>query len=81
MRRKTINITAAKNHFCRLIARVARGEHIVIARAGKLVAELRPVKKRSQPPDDPLLRVDEYSYDGPIGSTTSRDADGTVYGV
>ena len=33
------------------------------------------------PLDDPLLRVDEYSYDGPIGPTTSRDIDGIVCGV
>jgi prevent-host-death family protein len=81
MRDKTVNISDAKTHLSRLIARVERGERIVIARAGKPVAELRPVrkmKKRSIPLDDPLLRVDEYSYDGPIGPTTNRDIDSTV---
>ena len=33
---------AAKTHFSRLLARVARGESIVIARAGKPVARLVP---------------------------------------
>lgn len=84
MRGNTVNITDAKTRLSRLIARVERGERIVIARAGKPVAELRPVpkmKKRSIPLDDPLLRVDEYSYDGPIGPTTNRNIDGTVCGI
>ena len=83
MSEKTVNIHDAKTQLSRLIARVERGERIVIARAGKPVAELRPagkVKKRSKPLDDPLLRVEEYSYDGPIGSTSNEDIDRTVYG-
>jgi prevent-host-death family protein len=66
----TIDIRDAKTQLSRLIARVEQGERVVITRAGKPVAELRPpgkVKKRTKPLDDPLLRVDEYSYDGPIG--------------
>lgn len=84
MRGKTVNVNDAKAHLGRLITRVERGERIVIARAGKPVAELRPVRKirkRSVPLDDPLLRVEEYSYDGPIGPTTDRDIDSTVCGV
>ena len=84
MRGKTVNIDDARTHLRRLIARVERGERIVIARAGKPVAELRPVRKmrkRFAPLDDPLLRVDEYSYDGPIEAMTNRDIDGTVCGV
>ena len=84
MDEKIVNIHDAKTRLSRLIARVERGERIVIARAGKPVAELRPVrkvKKQTRPLDDPLLRVDEYSYDGPIGSTGNEDIDRTVYGV
>lgn len=84
MRGKTVSIADAKTHLSRLIARVERGERIVITRAGKPVVELRPArnrKKRSISPDDPLLRVDEHSYDGPIGPTTNRDIDGTVCGI
>ncbi len=84
MRGKTVNIHDAKTQLSRLVARVERGERIVIARAGKPVAELLPVrkmKKRSLALDDPLLRVDEYSYDGPIGVATNRDIDSTVYDV
>lgn len=83
MHGKTVNIADAKTHLSRLIALVERGERVVITRAGKPVAELRPVrkmKKRSIPLDEPLLRVDEYSYDGPIGLTTNEDFDSTVCG-
>ena len=81
MSEKTVNIYDAKTQLSRLIARV---ERIVIAWPGKPVAELRParkVKKRSRPFDDPLLRVEEYSYDGPIDSTANEDIDSIVYGI
>jgi prevent-host-death family protein len=80
---RTVNIHEAKTQLSRLIARVERGERIVIARAGKPVAELRPARKalrRSRPLDDPLLRVEEYSYDGPIGPTSNEDIDRILYG-
>lgn len=45
-----VNVHAAKTHLSRLLARVARGETIVIAKAGRPVARLvpyeEPVKKR-----------------------------------
>jgi prevent-host-death family protein len=45
-----VNVHAAKTHFSRLLARVARGETVVIAKAGKPVAKLvpyaAPVRKR-----------------------------------
>jgi len=84
MSEKTVNIRDAKNQLSRLIARAERGARIVIARAGLPVAELRPArkfKKRYRPLDDPLLRLDAFSYDGPIGPTTNEDIDYTVYGI
>lgn len=39
-----VNIHEAKTHFSRLVARAARGEEIVIARAGKPVAKLGPYR-------------------------------------
>ncbi len=40
-----VNIHEAKTHFSKLLERVARGEEIVIARAGKPVARLVPFKE------------------------------------
>ena len=39
-----VNIHEAKTHLSRLLARVASGEEIVIARAGRPVARLVPVE-------------------------------------
>lgn len=41
---KTVNIHEAKTHLSRLLKRVAAGEEIVIARAGRPVARLVPLK-------------------------------------
>ena len=40
---KPVNVHEAKTHLSRLLARVARGEEIVIAKAGKAIARLVPV--------------------------------------
>jgi prevent-host-death family protein len=44
-----VNIHEAKNYFSKLLRRVAAGEEIVIARAGKPVARLVSVVKPSYP--------------------------------
>lgn len=42
---KIVNVHEAKTHLSRLLARVARGEEIVIAKAGKPLARLIPVAR------------------------------------
>jgi prevent-host-death family protein len=44
-----VNIHEAKTHFSRLIQRVAAGEEITIARAGKPVARLVAVETKTRP--------------------------------
>jgi prevent-host-death family protein len=39
----TVNVHEAKTHFSKLLSRVATGEEIIIARAGKPVARLVPL--------------------------------------
>jgi prevent-host-death family protein len=78
----TINVHAAKTHLSRLLARVERGERITIARAGKPVAVIAPppaASTGSLAPDDPLLNLDAYGFDGPGGSLTNREIDRAVY--
>ena len=45
---KIVNIHAAKTQLSRYVEEVERGEEIVIARAGKPVARLVPLKARSR---------------------------------
>jgi prevent-host-death family protein len=44
-----VNIHDAKTHLSRLVERVEAGEEIVIARGGKPVARLVPLRTRTQP--------------------------------
>lgn len=46
---KTVNIHEAKTHLSRLLKRVASGEEVVIARAGRPVARLIPAMGATQP--------------------------------
>lgn len=43
---KTVNVHEAKTHLSRLLDRVAQGEEIVIAKAGRPVARLVAVNER-----------------------------------
>ncbi len=43
-----VNVHEAKTHLSRLLARVAGGEEIVIAKGGKPVARLVPFAQRTQ---------------------------------
>ena len=77
-----VNIHAAKTRLSRLVARAERGERITIARAGKPVAQLGPAPKarRRLPPDDPLLNLAKFGFDGPGGKLTNTEIDRLVYG-
>lgn len=44
--RKPVNIHEAKTHLSRLVERTAKGEEIVIAKAGKPVAKLVPYREQ-----------------------------------
>ena len=63
-----VNVREAKTNLFRLLLRVAGGEEIVIARAGKPVSRLVPIE--SKPPrvigqDDGLFEVPE-DFDVPL---------------
>jgi prevent-host-death family protein len=46
---KAVNVHEAKTHFSKLLARVERGEEVVIARAGAPIARLVPERRRPAP--------------------------------
>jgi prevent-host-death family protein len=50
MDQKPINIAEAKSHLSDLVSRAEAGEEIVIARSGKPVAKLVPIKKERRKP-------------------------------
>lgn len=63
-----VNVHEAKTHLSRLLLRVAAGEEIVIARAGKPIARLVPVEPKPQRiigQDDGLFKVPD-DFDAPL---------------
>jgi prevent-host-death family protein len=63
-----VNIHEAKTHLSRLLLRVAGGEEIVIAKAGKPVAKLVPVESKPQRligQDDGLFDIPD-DFDAPL---------------
>jgi prevent-host-death family protein len=53
----TVNVHEAKTHLSRLLAKVARGDEVIIARGGKPVARLVPVQRARRM--DQLLGIDK----------------------
>jgi len=63
-----INVHDAKTHFSRLLQRVAGGEEIVIARAGRPIARLVPIEPKPRlviGQDEGLFEVPE-DFDAPL---------------
>ncbi len=53
-----VNIHQAKTHLSRLLERVAAGEEVVIAKAGKPIARLVPVAEKRTPRPLGFLKFD-----------------------
>jgi prevent-host-death family protein len=53
---RMVNIHSAKTHLSRLVAEVAAGEEIVIAKAGKPVARLLPFEPLREPRRPGLMK-------------------------
>ena len=45
----TVNVHEAKTHFSKLLARVEKGEEVIVARAGTPVARLVPIQPAKGP--------------------------------
>lgn len=72
---KPVNIHAAKTHFSRLVERAAKGEEIVIARAGRPVARLVPLASPGRPRHPGLLKGRiriAKDFDAPLPDDTAR---------
>jgi prevent-host-death family protein len=82
MSKTVFNIHDAKTRLSQLVARAEKGEKIVIARAGEPVAQLVAMRSsRRLSLDDPLIRVDEFAYGGPVEKLTNPQMDEIVYGI
>lgn len=72
----TVNIHEAKTHLSKLIRRVLAGEEIVIAKSGRPVAKLVPVKtelaRRTPGTAKGSLRIAE-DFDAPLPEEVQRE--------
>ncbi|MEQ8815176.1 MAG: type II toxin-antitoxin system Phd/YefM family antitoxin [Thalassobaculum sp.] len=79
---KTVNLYEAKTHLSQLVDRAAAGEEIVIAKAGRPLARLVPISRRTERRPLGLLRgrvqVSE-DFDAPLPDDVA-DAFGTLAG-
>ena len=75
-----VNIHEAKTHLSRLVERVEAGEEVVIARAGRPVARLVPLARRTQPRTLGILRGKIWmapDWDSPaVNAEIARDFEG-----
>ena len=73
-----VSVYEAKTHLSRLLRRVAAGEEVVIARAGKPVARLVPVKRgrtREFGVDEGTFDV-PYDFNEPLPEEVLREFEG-----
>jgi prevent-host-death family protein len=70
-----VNIHEAKTHLSRLLAKVAEGEEVIIARSGEPVAKIvgiaRPGKKRILGQDAGRIVIGD-DFDEPVNPETMR---------
>lgn len=67
-----VNVHEAKTHLSKILERVARGEEIIIAKAGKPVARLVPITETRQPGRlKGVLRIGE-GFDDPLPEQIAR---------
>jgi prevent-host-death family protein len=73
-----VSVYEAKTHLSRLLRRVAAGEEIVIARAGKPIARLSPIKRgrvREFGSDEGVFEVPD-DFNDPLPEQILREFEG-----
>ncbi len=62
----------------RILARVQKGERMILTRRGKPVARLEPVADDAPDPDDPFYALTDLA--GPGDSLSNAEIDACLYG-
>jgi prevent-host-death family protein len=77
----TVNLYEAKTHLSQLVERAAAGEEIVIAKAGRPLARLVPLAKRTTPRPLGLLAGQVWigdDFDDPLPDEIQKAFDGLM---
>lgn len=75
---KTISMLDLRRDTERVLARVRKGERLVLTHRGKPVARLEPIQSESIEPDDPFYSLCELAE--PAGSLSNSQIDEILYG-
>jgi prevent-host-death family protein len=77
-KKSTVNVHEAKTHLSRLLDRVAGGEEVIIAKAGRPVARLVPVGKPGRRPlgGDAGRVIVSDDFDAPLPDEVMADFEG-----
>lgn len=76
---KPVNIYDAKAHLSELVERAAAGEEIVIARAGKPMARLVPLRLRERTPGRGAGRIEiSPDFDAPLSDELLQEFEGDL---
>lgn len=75
---KTISMLYLRNHAEEIIAKVQKGQRLILTRRGKPVARLEPIVSESGNADDPFYSLIERSVAGK--SLTNKQIDDILYG-
>ena len=85
MKTTTVNVHEAKTHLSRLLARVVKGEEVVIARSGKPIARLVPVETPRRMADAFDLYKGQIwiapDFDAPLPAGVQADFEGQDAGA
>jgi prevent-host-death family protein len=68
---ESVNVHAAKTHLSALLEKVERGEEVIIARSGRPVARLVPVREKERIPGrfKPLADIPDAAFFEPLPET------------
>ena len=77
---KIVNVHEAKTHLSRLLERVANGEEIIIAKAGKPVAKLSPFVGAKEPRKPGALKGQIWLADDWDSDEVNREIEELFYG-
>lgn len=78
---KTVTMFQFRRDAGRPLDAVQRGERLLLPTVASRLPAWSPVgRETAQAPDgDPLLRVDDYAVDGPVGQLANEDVDRLIY--
>jgi prevent-host-death family protein len=75
---RSVSMLDFRRDAARVLAKVRKGERLILTHRGRPVARLEPIRDESIDPDDPIYSLCELAESA--GSLTNRQIDEILYG-